>query len=71
MEFLNNEDVKQLFVYLKSPLIMLACRTCEIGENTEKGLFFLKISNNSKLTYEHMSKHFFLIMCENKCLSEI
>lgn len=56
MEFLNNEDVKHLYVFAKSPLIMIASRTCAGVDNAgEKGIFFLKISNASKLTYEQMS----------------
>lgn len=57
MEFLNNEDVKQLFVYSKSPQLMMASRT---AEDTEKGIFFLKIFNNSKLTPEQMSKFYYI-----------
>lgn len=56
MEFLNNEDVKHLFIYLKSPLILMASRTSNVADNPEKGIFFLKTFNNTKLTYEQMSK---------------
>lgn len=56
MEFLNNEDVKHLYVYLKSALMMVAARTCANVDNADKGIFFIKISNASKLTYEQMSK---------------
>jgi hypothetical protein len=55
MEFLNNEDVKKLYIYSKSPSAMVAARSCATESSTDKGIFFLKISNASKLTIEHMS----------------
>lgn len=56
MEFLNNEDVKQLYVYAKSLTQMVASRTCSVENNSDKGILFLKISNTSKLTIDQMSK---------------
>lgn len=56
MEFLNNEDVKQLYIFVKSPSQLIASRACTIENSSEKGIFFLKISNTSKLTPETMSK---------------
>lgn len=56
MEFLNNEDVKNLFVYSKSQISMAASRSCATPDNAEKGIFFLKVSNASKLTHDKMSK---------------
>lgn len=56
MEFLNNEDVKNLFVYSKSQISMAASRSCATPDNAEKGIFFLKVSNASKLTNDKMSK---------------
>lgn len=56
MEFLNNEDVKQLYIYVKSPNQLIACHTCIAENSSDKGIFFLKISNTSKLSPETMSK---------------
>ena len=56
MEFLNNEDVKQIYIYLKSPNQMVASRQCVNETNVEKGILFLKLSNSSKLTADQMSK---------------
>ena len=61
MEFLNNEDVKQLYIYSKSISTMIALRNCSADNNYEKAIFFLKISNSSKLTAEHMSKYIIFI----------
>ena len=55
MEFLNNEDVKKLYIYSKPGSIMTAAKTCQSDSSYEKGIFFLKISNTSKLTPENLS----------------
>lgn len=55
LEFLNNEDVKQLYVYLKSTTQLIAMRSCVTENIYDKGIYFLKISNSSKLTAEKMS----------------
>jgi len=55
MEFLNNEDVKKLYIYSKPGSIMTAAKTCQSESSYEKGIFFLKISNTSKLTPENLS----------------
>ena len=57
MEFLNNEDVKKLYIYSKSSSTMTAAKSCQAENNYDKGIFFLKISNTSKLTTENMSKY--------------
>jgi len=57
MEFLNNEDVKKLYIYLKPGSTMTAAKTCQSESSYEKGIFFLKISNTSKLTPENLSKN--------------
>lgn len=56
MEFLNNEDVKQIYIYLKSPTQIVAARSCTNEVSVEKGILFLKLSNSSKLTSEQMCK---------------
>ncbi len=56
MEFLNNEDVKQMYVYLKPQNQMIASRVCVNEANVDKGILFLKLSNASKLTADQMSK---------------
>lgn len=56
MEFLNNEDVKQLYIFVKSPNHLIASRSCTTENSSDKGIFFLKISNTSKLSPETMSK---------------
>lgn len=62
MEFLNNEDVKHLYIYSKSPVVLTAARSCAVDDTSaEKGIFFLKISNASKLTYEQMSKILYIL----------
>lgn len=56
IEFLNNEDVKQIYVYMKSSTQLVAARNCVTENVYDKGIFFLKISTSSKLTAEKMSK---------------
>ena len=56
MEFLNNEDVKQLYVYSKSSSQMVASRSCASDNTHEKGIYFLKTTGASKLTADQMSK---------------
>ena len=56
MEFLNNEDVKQLYVFSKSPSQMVASRSCASDNTHEKGIYFLKTTGASKLTADQMSK---------------
>lgn len=55
LEFLNNEDVKELYIYSKSVTKMIASRNCAVEANYEKGIFFVKISNASKLNADLMS----------------
>ncbi len=55
MEFLNNEDIKQLYIYSKSANNIYASRNCSVDSDYEKGIYFLKISNSSKLTPDQMS----------------
>ena len=55
MEFLNNEDIKQLYIYSKSANNIYASRNCSVDGDYEKGIYFLKISNSSKLTPDQMS----------------
>ena len=42
MEFLNNEDVKELYIYLKSATQLIASRNCT-SDNSDKGIFLIKI----------------------------
>ncbi len=56
MEFLNNEDVKQMYVYLKPQNQMIASRVCVNEPNVDKGILFLKLSNASKLVADQMGK---------------
>ena len=55
LEFLNNEDVKELYVYSKSPIHLVASNVCSLENSNEKGIFFLKIANAGKLTIENIS----------------
>jgi len=55
LEFLNNEDIKQLYICSKSTNHIYASRVCSVDADYEKGIYFLKISNSSKLTPDQMS----------------
>ena len=55
LEFLNNEDVKELYVYSKSITSLTASKVCSLENNNEKGIFFIKIANAGKLTIEKIS----------------
>lgn len=55
LEFLNNEDVKELYVYSKSITSLTASNVCSLENNNEKGIFFIKIANAGKLTIEKIS----------------
>ena len=55
LEFLNNEDVKELYVYSKSITSLTASNICSLENNNEKGIFFIKIANAGKLTFEKIS----------------
>ena len=45
LEFLNNEDVKELYFYAKSATHIVATNVCSNENNNDKGIFFLKINN--------------------------
>jgi hypothetical protein len=55
LEFLNNEDVKQIYIYSKSISQLAATKNCLTEDQYDKGIYFLKISNTSKLSPEKMS----------------
>lgn len=55
LEFLNNEDVKQIYIYSKSVSQLIASKNCLTENLYDKGIYFLKISNTSKLSAEKMS----------------
>ena len=67
MEFLNNEDVKKLYIYAKAGAAMIAAKSCQSENSYDKGIFFLKISNTSKLTPENMSLYYFIYYAVSKC----
>jgi len=56
-EFLNNEDVKQVYICLNSASSLTVSRTCSPGDTAyAKGIYFLKIAQASKLTPETMNE---------------
>ncbi len=56
-EFLNNEDLKQVYIYLKSATSLTVSRTCSTDDTTYlKGIYFLKISGAAKLSAETMNE---------------
>ena len=57
LEFLNNEDVKELYVYSKSSSQLIASKSCASDINYEKGVYFVKTKNTTKLTADLMSEH--------------
>ena len=54
MEFLNNEDIKYIYIYSKSTNQMIASNTGATNLN-EKGVYILKTSNATKLSPDNMS----------------
>lgn len=54
-EFLNNEDVRKLFVYVRPPKQLIACLTPP-HDMQAKSIFFLKNNAGVKLTKENMGE---------------
>jgi hypothetical protein len=69
LEFLNNEDIKYLYVFSKSLSQLSASRHCNYNSN-EKGIFFLK-TNSTKLSVENMSKYFEILRIQGTSQYEL
>ena len=54
LEFLNNEDIKYVYIYAKTANQMVASHT-EISNLNEKGIYFFKTTNATKLSPDNMS----------------
>lgn len=55
-EFLNNEDVHRLFIFLRAPKEIIASLTPPVNL-TAKSVFFMKNNAGVKLTKDNMSKN--------------
>ncbi|XP_064650622.1 uncharacterized protein LOC135502065 isoform X3 [Lineus longissimus] len=69
-EFMNNEDVRRLFVFIVPPRNIVASLHPP-PELKSKSIFFLKTGNGTKLTKDNMSDEVYYMDCSESTLQHI
>ncbi|XP_071095883.1 uncharacterized protein [Haliotis cracherodii] len=69
-EFINNEDIKKLFVYVR-PMRQFTAALQPPNDLKSKSIFFLKCNPGTKLTKDNMDQEVFYMDCTNVPLEHL